>query len=405
MCTMKMFELLQVSVGHRSALSVAPTREEWDKLFQMCYSYGLVGMGFKGIERLPKEQHPDMMQLLQWTGQAELIAQRNNTLNRQCEKVCRILKKHQLVSVILKGQSLAKKYIYPDCRKCGDIDVWANIVDSLSDSSLSERRKRVIEILKPYMTKRQMRNVVYHHMDFTSIEETQVEVHFTPSWMFNPIHNRRAQRFYQLVPVATENGVEYTLPEHFDIVFVLMHMYRHLFAEGANIRQLTDYYFVLKEYNEGCKQHEGWGQHEGFGKHESSKLHEGWGKHEGSELHEGLEKHEGCEQHEENKKPQMLLKQMGLYKFAGAVEYALQQVYAMPDEWLVVPVNEAEGKQLLKSLLTYQNTHDLDNKRFLRFMRYQSKMWRYYFVYPQEALWAIPFKLYQWIWRKINGYV
>lgn len=47
--------------------------------------------------------------------------------------------------------------------------------------------------------------------------KTAIEVHFTPSYMFFPIHNSRMQKW----------------------------LYRHVFTEGIGLRQLIDYYYIV----------------------------------------------------------------------------------------------------------------------------------------------------------------
>lgn len=50
------FELLQVAVGTRSRLSVVPTAEEWQALYDMAARQTLIGVCADGIDRLDAEQ-------------------------------------------------------------------------------------------------------------------------------------------------------------------------------------------------------------------------------------------------------------------------------------------------------------------------------------------------------------
>lgn len=66
-------ELLQVSVGTRDELSRGLTDSEWNEIYRLAESQGLIGILFGGIERLPKEQTP-FMDLL---GQTEYLKTQN----------------------------------------------------------------------------------------------------------------------------------------------------------------------------------------------------------------------------------------------------------------------------------------------------------------------------------------
>lgn len=93
----------------------------------------------------------------------------------------------------------------------------------------------------------------YHHIDFP-VMKTSLEVHFTPSYMFFLLHNLRMQEWFKkMMDLQCSNNVtlpdgygEITVPTtSFNVIYVLSHLYRHLFTEGIGLRQLLDYYFVL----------------------------------------------------------------------------------------------------------------------------------------------------------------
>ena len=74
--------------------------------------------------------------------------------------------------------------------------------------------------------------------------------------MFCPWHNRRMQKWFGKVMdlqcsnvVALPDGRgEITIPTlSFNVIYILSHLYRHVFTEGIGLRQLLDYYFVIEK--------------------------------------------------------------------------------------------------------------------------------------------------------------
>ena len=73
-----LIELLQVSVGTRDELSRGLTDSEWNEIYRLAESQGLIGILFGGIERLPKEQTPFMDLLMDLLGQTEYLKTQND---------------------------------------------------------------------------------------------------------------------------------------------------------------------------------------------------------------------------------------------------------------------------------------------------------------------------------------
>ena len=68
--------------------------------------------------------------------------------------------------------------------------------------------------------------------------------------MYNPWMNKNLQRYYnkhadnQFHNYDEKAGFTHTTVD-FDLVFSLVHIYRHVFDEGIGLRQLLDYYYIL----------------------------------------------------------------------------------------------------------------------------------------------------------------
>ena len=113
------------------------------------------------------------------------------------------------------------------------------------------------------------------------------------------------------------------LPISTNVVYQLLHINKHLVEEGIGLRQLLDYYFVLRalHIDQGS-----------FSDRTESMVQ--WA--EGMDIAV-----------KSNEEILHTLSRFGMKKFAGAVMYVLQTVFAMPDEYLLCPPNEKEGVFLL----------------------------------------------------------
>ena len=363
-----LFELLQVAIGNRKALTSRLTDEEWESLYSECEKHALLGIAFCGVERLPKEQYPPFDVLAEWVHDAQVAKDRNKRLNEECEALTRRLERDGFGSCILKGQS--NQVNYPehlrDYRTAGDIDVWV-MPKGEEKASLEKRRRSVMKYVKAKVGNQR---VIYHHVDFP-IMDTEVEIHFTPSWMKNPFHNHRMQKYFE----HEWNNIEKTdygfyIPSAcLNVVYQLTHIYRHLFNEGIGLRQIIDYYFVLRKF-------------------------------------EGLEVREKCLGQ---------IERLGLKTFASAVMWVIQKVLAPSSKyseeknweenypWMICEPNEKEGRFLLSEILQAGNFGKHDerangeyNSGTLSHTIYKIKRnLRLSVSYPSEVVWGGYFFLLQ----------
>ena len=495
---MQFFELLQIAIGNRSQLSHTPTAEEWRELYTLAQKQAMVGIAFRGVEQLPKEQRPPKQLLMQWYMVTERIKAMNTDLDRKALAVANKFLEEGFPGVVLKGQGMAQLYKverstvnsqqstdgphpsplqgerglglpdegfdltlkrsslaegksksqnncqgqgqqttvngqrtdhpdgiiqhstfngnnltqtsqntqtlhdaspvrHPDgtvdrrpstvdhrlialrsisCyRTPGDIDIW-----------LHGERDEILEYVRWHVPDCKP---VYHHVDFPVVDDVSIEVHFTPTWMNSPIRNRRLQRFFhsfnfqfsKFVPTSESqacldsrsecnrtstklifNSSELPVPNNaFNRIYILVHIYRHLFAEGIGLRQLLDYYFVLQQ---------------GFTEVE----------------------------HEETLRT---LRSLGMMRFTRAVMWVLQEVYGLPDRYLLTSPDAKEGRFLLDEIMLAGNFGKYDERMqraagegtFRWGLRKVLRNFRFVRSYPSEVLWSPIFKVWHLFWR------
>lgn len=408
------FELLQVAIGTRLSLSVKPTSREWALLFEMAKKQALVAIAFAGVNRMRESSDSaddfglsigiDEMTYLKWLGMTAKVAQRNKELSVSCASLCKELAHDGLYACILKGQSNLVNYPEDlrDCRTPGDIDVWCGLMDpegidiAVGDSKGAHYEKYqgergVIEwVLADWRIKGNNKpEVQYHHVDW-EYKGVDCEVHFKPSWLNNPFHNARLQKWCK--ENEQRNKCEFdsfNIPTvGFNAVYQIVHIYRHLFNEGIGLRQLLDYYFVLKTLSSDAIHAQKDGQTMGM-----------WDE----DLAVGIK----------SKNELMhILSSFGMKPFASAVMWVLQEVFAMPKEYLLCKPDEERGKFLLNEIMLAGNFGKYDERNvigakegyFKRFVRRQKRFLRFLGQYPSEVIWGPYFSVKQRAWRMIHGW-
>ena len=364
------FELLQIAIGNRKELTRQLTDDEWGTLYGICEKHALLGIAFAGVERLPKEQIPPFDVLAEWLHDAQVTKERNEKLNAECDALAKQLEHDGFWSCILKGQSNLVNY--PEClrdyRTAGDIDVWCA---PISKQDKGERKVIEYALSRAKAANQPVSEVRYHHVELNGVYPVDVEIHHRPSFMCSPLRNIRlrdwCRKFEGFNEIASVNGHEFPIPSvSFNAVYQLVHIYRHLFDEGIGLRQILDYYFVLRKLGE-----------------------------------ERMEVRNECLE---------MFERFGMKRFASAMMYVLQTVFAMPDEYLLCKSDEEEGKFLLSEIMQAGNFGRYD-ERIKRvegsYVKVQCnhafEKWKHNFRliahYPEEVFWEPIFRVYHWVWR------
>ncbi len=385
-------ELIQIALGTRTVLSRIPSENEWQQIYETAAKQSLVGVVLHGIEELRAknaELSVPRVLLLQWIGEVQMIEQQNKKLNESTEHLTRIFKNGGLRSCVLKGQGVARLY---DVR-CKKSDVRSQNSEQSSESSrvqesqgasgsLSLRRQpgdidlwveggreKILKFLKNSFLK--TGTVVIHHVDASIIEGVETEVHFLPSYSYNYLRYVKYKKFFKeeanLQFDHFDERVGFTYPTNrFNAVYLMMHIFRHVFHEGIGLRQLMDYYFVQIHLTD-----------------------------------------------EERKWAYGKLKWMGLGKVTSAVMYVMKAVFMMDDKYLLCSPSEKTGKYLLEEIIAggnfgkfgeqYESAHS--GSSFNLYLKNLKRLGKVYSLCPSEVLWAPIWKPCHWIWRKWKGYL
>ena len=404
------FDFLRFCIGSDSEIPSSLKEADWKELYAIAKKQCLVGVLFDGIKKLPAELvGMEKELLLQWMAESQMLEKENVRLNVAAIQVSEWFRKKGFRTCILKGQGNALMYPNPYSRTPGDIDIWVEGED-----------KRVISFVRSISPHEK---ACYHHIEFPPYKGVEVEVHYRPSFLLCFWHNRKLQKYYERVKeeqfshrvMLGEQG-EIAIPTvEFNLIFQLTHIYAHLMNEGIGLRQLLDYYFVVCDFYKVYQNssNPSVSLSKGSSTFSPSPSSSGSGDVTALWCSEPLRYKVGgpskvspdCAGWDRLGVVQKELKELGLWKFAGAIMYIMQEVFGMPASRLIVPPNEKYGKFVLNEVLEAGNfgKHDERNRfgrsqlghnlqrvyRDMRLVRY----------FPAEALSEPFFRVWHFFWR------
>ena len=346
MATNVLYELIQIALGNRNQLSRKPTAKEWHGIYGVVMRQAVVGIAFAGIEKLPKELMPPQMLLFQWIGTAEQIKQQNKHVDAQTAKIWRQLKDDGLEAAILKGQGIATLYGLElgALRQSGDIDIW-----------VKGGYEKVCDYVQQTIP---TDDLAYHRFHYDFFDDTEVELHHRPTLMRNLLDDRKLARWYNSFGADSFEYLEdkgfAVPPMEFNRVFILTHIYRHFLFEGIGLRQVIDYYFVLKANG-------------GKDKEEVAKI----------------------------------LKELRLTRFAEAVMWILHTQLGLEEQYLICGINEKEGRFVLSEIEQTGNFGRADSrfKKMSKVRRMTKHGIHLLLHYPSEVIWTPIWLLYHRVWK------
>lgn len=354
----RLFDFLKLALGAKTGRESVPhSREEWEELYKLASKHNLVAVTFPLIDELHDEDLVPLGIYSRWAMMVEMVQQKNVRMNESCVKLYQFFKANGMRSCILKGQGIAALYPRPDLRQSGDIDIW-----------IDADRKTILSFLEE---KGSAGKVFYHHCEPNMLKGISVEVHFLPSWMNAPAANRRLQRFFRSVaPSQFGNYNEklgFCVPTlAFQAVHILVHIYRHVLEEGVGLRQLMDYYYVLKALTP-----------------------------------------------QERTLAVRDIEYLKLTKFAAGVMYVLQEVFDISEDLLLCAPDRIQGGFLLDEIMIAgnfgkydsRNDHPKDENRLKHAKRKITRAMRFLEYYPSEVIGMPYFLIKHYFWRVFKGYI
>lgn len=250
-------EFLRFALNDNSVVPDSVANINWQSLLRFAKEQAIVGTYARRIlfdnDKLNDckwlGNRPNEDNVMDWMGEVAKLRKRNHLLFEKSADIAHRFHDDGFECCILKGQGNALHYPMPELRTSGDIDIWAwpqKEENSVRDKIGNYVRKSFPEA-----------KMMYLHIDYPIYDKVPVEVHVYPSILNNPFRNTKLQRYFdsQRLEVSnhhvTYNSAEdcFTFPtptDSFNRIFELCHIMHHEFDEGIGLRQLIDYFYLLR---------------------------------------------------------------------------------------------------------------------------------------------------------------
>ena len=326
---------------------------DWDKLYLFARDQTVEATYWRGIERLDQRGVVKLSEtlVLRWMARKKKIEKKNRSAYKKVAWVWKNFRHEGFRSCVLKGQGNALLYPTTHERTSGDIDIWVEGGD-----------EKVIAYIDSILPGRKRS---YHHIEFIKTGDFPIEVHYRPSWMSNPVHNRRLQKWYETHADSCFSHYDDTWgfcsPTYeFNTIYLLSHLYNHLIREGVGLRHVVDYYYLLDTYPAG-----------------------------------------------EPRPTESDLKSLGMHKICGGLMWVLHDLLGLQDSKLLCKPNKRIGELLLGEILAGGNFGKFDERAFggvsptplhhnMKVMWRDLRMLRYF---PSECLCEPFYRLWHFFWR------
>lgn len=344
------YELLSVCTGAKETLSCQYNEEQWSYALVMAREQAIEGVLLSAIELLTEKQRPPKRVLLQWIGSVQILEANSVKIANAGDNIVKYFRKNGFACNILKGSAVSRYYPHPEKRTSGDVDIW-----------LDGGREKIYSFARAFDNKGKLYGVNYHHIHFHLIENVHIEVHIWPSFLSSPLRNWRLHKFSDLHRPTMETDKPSLA---FDRVFILLHCYRHMCGHGLGLRQIMDYFYVLKQ---------------GFSEDEKVDA--------------------VC-----------WIKKLGMQRFARGLMWVLNQYFGLEEHYLLMNPDGNEGLFIIQEVMQTGNMGHSDTRnwgsmksplsRFFLNLRRDAYLVKHY---PHESLWQPFFSIWLYFWRWTKG--
>jgi len=209
--------------------------DEWAELFALCKKQGVAAIVFEEII-LHGNNMPFKIKM-EWAFHADFIKKRHENQLVVTSHLSALLAEKNIRMMLLKGNGLALCYPHPECRECGDIDMYCLGNYDAVNQLITEKGVEIDH-----------EDEKHSHFYF---EGVAVENHRKMSYEFNhsnAVVSRELVKNFDDNPLVDERIPGVCLPAlNINALYIMQHALNHLPWSGIPVRTLLDWMLYLKK--------------------------------------------------------------------------------------------------------------------------------------------------------------
>ena len=222
---------------------------DYNEIYQLAEEQTVVGLVTAGIEHVVDVKVPQAV-ALSFVRAALTLEQKNKAMNQFIKELVNNIHESGIVSILLKGQGIARCYERPLWRECGDVDLLFN----------EQKYQLAKSLLIPKATSVEKEHISAKHLGI-SIGPWIVELHgrlraSLTSYINKVLYEIMTDTFsYNKVRIWNNDGIEVSLLSHNnDIIYIFAHYLNHFYKGGIGLRQICDWCRLLWTYRDSIDQ-------------------------------------------------------------------------------------------------------------------------------------------------------
>lgn len=232
---------------------------DWPAVKDLAEKQGLGAVVLDGVERLPVQQRPPKVFLLEWIGETlQGYEYRFDQYRKAIGEMAALYNAHGLKMMVLKGFACSLDWPRPEHRPCGDIDIWQFGHYREGDKLVASEKSIEIDSSHHHHTVFYWGEfMVENHYDFINvharkansrIEKIYKELGSEANLDDNENHNNRIKNGCKIESVLMEGERVYLPSPNLHALFLMRHLVSHFVGAYISLRQVLDWAFFVDKH-------------------------------------------------------------------------------------------------------------------------------------------------------------